>query len=97
LKAAELGTSVSALVKCALQELGSHESKAEGLKRQGEMLRERIKTFRASDRLPRDERPFLPDAVLHDIAVGLVEPWTRFQVQGRRQWCRYSPRSRRRR
>jgi hypothetical protein len=55
LKAAELGTSISALVKRALQDLGSHESKAERLKRQEQVLRERIKAFRASDRLSRDE------------------------------------------
>jgi hypothetical protein len=55
LRAAELGTSISALVKRTLQELGSHESRAERLKQQERTLRERIKVFRASDRLIRDE------------------------------------------
>lgn len=55
LRAAELGTSISALVKRALQELGSHESRTERLKRQEQTLRERVRVFRASDRLTRDE------------------------------------------
>ena len=51
--AAQQDTSVSALVKRFLQELGSGESEAERLKRQERALRERIATFRGSDRLPR--------------------------------------------
>jgi phage shock protein A len=51
--AAQQDTSVSALVKRFLQELGSGESEAERLKRQERALRERIATFRGADRLPR--------------------------------------------
>ncbi|HUC72636.1 MAG TPA: DUF6364 family protein [Stellaceae bacterium] len=51
--AAQQDTSVSALVKRFLQELGSGESEAERLKRQERALRERITAFRGSDRLPR--------------------------------------------
>jgi hypothetical protein len=53
--AAQRDTSVSALVKCFLRELGSGESDAERLKRQERALRERITTFRASDRLSRED------------------------------------------
>ena len=51
--AAQQDTSVSALVKRFLQELGSGESEAERLKRQERALRERITAFRGPDRLPR--------------------------------------------
>ena len=52
--AAQRDTSVSALVKRFLTELGSGESKGERLKREERALRERISVFRAADRLPRD-------------------------------------------
>jgi uncharacterized protein YdaU (DUF1376 family) len=53
--AAERATSVSALVKRFLTELGSGESETERLKREERALRERITRFRASDRISRDE------------------------------------------
>lgn len=53
--AAQRDTSVSAMVKHFLQELGSEETEVERLKREERKLRERISAFRASDRLPRDE------------------------------------------
>jgi hypothetical protein len=43
------------LVKRFLSEFASGESDAERLKREEWALRERIGTFRAADRLPRDE------------------------------------------
>lgn len=54
IKAAAMGTSVSALVKRYLTELGSGETEQQRLKRQERELRERISGFRAADRLPRD-------------------------------------------
>jgi uncharacterized protein YdaU (DUF1376 family) len=53
--AAERDTSVSALVKEFLVSLGAGESEAERLKREERALRERITSFRASDKLSRDE------------------------------------------
>ena len=53
--AASMGTSVSALVKRYLTELGSGETEQQRLKRQEQALRARIQDFRAADRLPRDE------------------------------------------
>jgi uncharacterized protein YdaU (DUF1376 family) len=53
--AAERDTSISALVKKFLTELGAGESEAERLKREERALRESITEFRASDRLSRDE------------------------------------------
>jgi len=53
--AAERDTSVSALVKCFLQQLGSEETEIERLKREERVLRERISAFRASDRMSRDD------------------------------------------
>jgi predicted transcriptional regulator len=53
--AAERDTSISALVKQFLMALGSGESEVERLKRQERVLRERITSFRASDRVSRDE------------------------------------------
>ena len=53
--AAERDTSVSALVKAFLTELVANESDAERLKREERALRERIRRFRASDRLARDD------------------------------------------
>jgi uncharacterized protein YdaU (DUF1376 family) len=53
--AAQRNTSVSALVKRFLLELGSGETETERLKREERALRERITAFRASDRISRDE------------------------------------------
>ena len=53
--AAQRETSVSALVKRFLLELGSGETETERLKREERALRERITIFRASDRLSRDD------------------------------------------
>jgi uncharacterized protein YdaU (DUF1376 family) len=53
--AAERDTSISALVKQFLMGLGSGESEVERLKREERALRERITSFRASDRVSRDE------------------------------------------
>jgi uncharacterized protein YdaU (DUF1376 family) len=53
--AAERATSVSALVKRFLTDLGSGESETERLKREERALRERITRFRAADRISRDE------------------------------------------
>lgn len=53
--AAERDTSVSALVKDYLATLGAGESHAERLKREECDLRGQIASFRASDKLSRDE------------------------------------------
>ena len=53
--AAERDTSVSALVKAFLTELVANESDAERLKREERALRERISSFRAADRLSRED------------------------------------------
>jgi plasmid stability protein len=53
--AAKRGVSLSALVKDFLVSLGSGESKSERLKREEQDLRDSITSFRASDRLSRDE------------------------------------------
>ena len=53
--AAQRDTSVSALVKRFLQQLGTEETETERLKREERALRERITTFRAADRLSRDD------------------------------------------
>ena len=58
--AAERDTSISALVKEFLLGLGSGESQVDRLKREERALRERITSFRASDKQSRDE--------LHDRA-----------------------------
>jgi hypothetical protein len=55
LKAAEQGTSVSALVRRFLAELASGEIDASGLKRDERELRARIVAFTAGDRLPRED------------------------------------------
>ena len=55
IKAAEQDTSVSALVQHFLAELAVGESDTERLKREERALRERIATFRAADRLPRED------------------------------------------
>jgi uncharacterized protein YdaU (DUF1376 family) len=55
MKAAERDTSVSALVALFLTELASGESDTERLKREERALRERIGSFRAADRLPRED------------------------------------------
>jgi NADH:ubiquinone oxidoreductase subunit D len=54
-KAAEMDTSVSALVKQFLSELAAGESEFERLKKMERTLRDRIAAFRGADRLPRDE------------------------------------------
>ncbi|MBS0365594.1 MAG: hypothetical protein JSR67_07215 [Proteobacteria bacterium] len=53
--AAERDTSLSALVKGYLTQLGAGESNSERLKRQERALRERIAAFRASERISRDK------------------------------------------
>ena len=55
IKAAERDTSISALVKRFLTELAVGESDTERLKREERALRERIATFRATDRMPRED------------------------------------------
>jgi uncharacterized protein YdaU (DUF1376 family) len=55
MKAAERDTSVSALVTRFLTELAAGETDAERLKREERALRERIGSFRAADRLPRED------------------------------------------
>ncbi len=55
IKAAERDTSVSALVKQFLAELAVGESDNDRLKREERALRERIATFRAADRIPRED------------------------------------------
>jgi len=55
MKAAERDTSVSALVKQFLNELAREESESERLKREEAELRASIRSFRASDRLSRDD------------------------------------------
>ena len=54
-KAAEQDTSVSALVKRFLAQFAAEESDAERLRRQEHELRARIQSFRATDRLSRDD------------------------------------------
>ena len=54
IKAAEMDTSVSALVKQFLSDLAAGESEFERLKKMEQALRERITAFRAAGRLPRD-------------------------------------------
>jgi hypothetical protein len=53
--AAERDTSVSALVKAYLEQLASHETETERLKRQEREIRSRIIAFSASDRLSRED------------------------------------------
>ena len=53
--AAERDTSVSALVKAFLEQLASHETETERLKRQEREIRSRIVDFSASDRLSRED------------------------------------------
>ena len=54
IRAAELDTSVSALVRRYLIDLAGSESEFERLEKLELELRGRIKAFRANDRLPRD-------------------------------------------
>ena len=54
-KAAERETSISALVKHFLIKLAEEESSSERLARQERELRERIRVFRARDRISRDD------------------------------------------
>jgi hypothetical protein len=53
--AAGRDTSLSALVKRFLIELGSGESETERLKKEERLLRERITSFRAADQISREE------------------------------------------
>jgi plasmid stability protein len=53
-RAAELDTSVSAVVRKFLTEFAEGESRFERLKREEEELRAQIKGFSAADNLPRD-------------------------------------------
>jgi plasmid stability protein len=55
IRAAELDTSVSALVRRYLIDLAGSESEFERLEKLERELRGRIKAFRANDRLSRDE------------------------------------------
>jgi hypothetical protein len=55
MKAAELDTSVSALVRRFLVELAAGENDTERLRRQERALRERITSFTAGDRLSRED------------------------------------------
>jgi hypothetical protein len=55
IRAAELDTSVSALVKRYLIDLAANESEFERLEKLERTLRDRIVAFRAGDRLSRDE------------------------------------------
>ncbi len=55
IRAAEANTSVSALVKRFLDELGSGETEFERLKREERTLRAGIKGFSAGDNLTRNE------------------------------------------
>jgi hypothetical protein len=54
MKAAELDTSVSALVRRFLVDLAAGETETERLKRQERDLRERITKFRGGERLGRE-------------------------------------------
>ena len=55
LRAAEQDTSVSALVKRFLAELAAGESDTERLRREERALRASVTSFRAADRLSRDD------------------------------------------
>lgn len=55
MKAAELNTSVSALVREFLENLGSEKSDFERRRRLQDEVIETVKSFRARDRLSRDE------------------------------------------
>lgn len=55
IKAAELETSVSALVKRYLVNLAREESEFERLAKLERELRDRVEAFRAGDRLSRDD------------------------------------------
>jgi plasmid stability protein len=55
IRAAELDTSVSALVRKFLGEFAEGESRFERLRKQEEAVRARIKNFSGADRLPRDK------------------------------------------
>jgi plasmid stability protein len=55
IKAAERDTSVSALVREFLEDLGAERSDFERRRRLQDEVRETVKSFRARDRLSRDE------------------------------------------
>jgi plasmid stability protein len=54
IRAAEQDTSVSALVRLFLSELAVSENDNDRLRHEEREIRERIRAFRASDRLPRE-------------------------------------------
>lgn len=54
-RAAEMGRSLSAMVRDYLRELGSAASEAEALHRTELQLRQRISGFKAGERLSREE------------------------------------------
>ena len=53
--AAERDTSLSAMVRAYLEQLPSHETETERLKRQEREIRSRIAAFTASDRLSHED------------------------------------------
>jgi plasmid stability protein len=55
IRAAERDTSVSAMVKAFLIEVAAGESEPARLKKQEARIRDAIRSFRAGDRLSRDE------------------------------------------
>jgi hypothetical protein len=55
IKAAQQDTSVSALVKRFLIDFAGDQGEGERLRREEHAIRERIKQFRAADRLPREK------------------------------------------
>jgi hypothetical protein len=73
--AAERGTSVPALVKAYLEQLASHETDIERLKRQEREIRSQIVAFSASERLSR-----------HDVQLRSVV-LRRPASQGRTGWA----------
>jgi hypothetical protein len=85
MKAAELNTSVSALVREFLENLGSEKSDFERRRRLQDEVLETVKSFRARDRLSRDE--------VHDRnALRCRCPMPRLPVEaskrsGRRRYC----------
>ena len=55
MRAAEQDTSVSAMVRRFLLDVGASETEADRLKREEARLRDTIKSFRAGDRVGRDD------------------------------------------
>lgn len=63
IRAAELGTSVSAMVRRFLESLDTRESEFDRLEREEKKLRELVGDFDPTDRLSRDEVHDSPDAM----------------------------------